>query len=320
MGTSTSVVHYIIWLLLQASFSAMAYGHSSTPTVVGSPLYFFYDCEATGLDVDNDRIIEVAAVVYTKNLPLSSTEIQELTKDGSGQFSSLCHCTRELHPEAAAKVGITLADLRHEPPLHTVLDQFFDWIENRVNEAEKLCRSRFTPVLTGHGGLDFPLLLAELQRINSTLLSEKFDALNVHFADTHSFCKKLSKSDDTLARMRGLGMEAIYKAFFPLEFYDMHRALPDAKALCKLFTDSPLSLRISELSSMIEDKDTMLKQLKLVKAGFSGTKARDLLRRGITIEQMEREYQRSPSGFHRYLRTLGINNPRPQLMLYFRTQ
>ena len=42
----------------------MAYGYLSTPTVVGSPLYFFYDCEATGLDVDNDRIIEVAAVLY----------------------------------------------------------------------------------------------------------------------------------------------------------------------------------------------------------------------------------------------------------------
>ena len=112
---------------------------SSILAIAGSPQFFFYDCEATGLDVDNDRIIEVAAVLYTKNLPLSQTEVQELTKEGSGHFTSLCHCTRELHPVAAAMVGITLADLRHEPPLHTVLDKFFDWIKNRVNVAEKLC-------------------------------------------------------------------------------------------------------------------------------------------------------------------------------------
>ena len=297
----------------------MAYGYLSTPTVVGSPLYFFYDCEATGLDVDNDRIIEVAAVLYTKNLPLSWTEVQELTKEGSGHFSSLCHCTRELHPVAAAMVGVTLADLRYEPPLHTVLDTFFDWIKNRVNVAEKLCRSQFTPVLTSHGGLDFPLLLVELQRINSVLLSTKFNALNLRFADTHSLCKKLSKLDPTLARMESLGMEAIYKAFFPFESYDKHRALPDAQALCKIFTDSPLSFRISELRSLIEDKETMLKRLKLMKAGIGGAKAQELLRLGITVEHMEREYRRSPSEFRHYLRTLGINKPRPQLMLYFMT-
>jgi len=148
-------------------------------------------------------------------------------------------------------------------------------------------------------------------------LSAKFNALNLHFADTHSFCSRLSKSDPTLARMKSLGVEAIYKAFFPSESYNKHRALPDAKALCKIFTDSPLSFRISELRSLIEDKDTRLKRLKLKKAGISRTKAQDLLRWGITVEQMEREYQRSPSEFHHYLRTLGINKPRPQLMLYF---
>ena len=127
----------------------------------------------------------------------------------------------------------------------------------------------------------------------------------------------VSKSDLTLARMESLGAQAVYKAFFPLEFYNKHRTLPDARALCKIFIDSPPSFRISELRSLIEDKDTRLKRLKLKKAGISRTKAQDLFRWGITVEHMEREYRRSPFEFHHYLRTLGINKPRPQLMLYF---
>ena len=142
-------------------------------TMKGSPLYFFYDCEATNGDIENDRIIEIAAVLYTKNLEhrLQHGKITELVCSND-HYQSLCYCTRAINPVVAPLIHLTLADLRNQPSIATVLDGFFEWIVEKVHHVEMLTHNTYTPVLVAHSGnrLDYPLLLAELDRIGKPSL------------------------------------------------------------------------------------------------------------------------------------------------------
>ena len=219
----------------------------SETNIVGSPVYFFYDCETTGLDAKEDRIIELAAVLDTLHLPPGAPHPSG--KDDS--FTSLCYCTKELNPNSAEMVGLTLADLRYEPKIPDVLEALFTWIERKVSEVQRMSRTKCTPVLVAHSGtlLDFPVLFAELERINrgpldksSSQTVRRFHSLNLNFADTFFVCKKLSQDGDLIFKgLDSLSMKAIYNHFFPRNPYEGHRALSDAKALNKVFTESPLS-------------------------------------------------------------------------------
>lgn len=307
-----------------------------------TPVYFFYDCEATACDdISEDRIIEIAAVLYTKNLPkygLSSSDIAKLDAD---HFQSLCHCTRPIKPIVEEKVGLSLADLAGKPPLHTVLEWFFTWINEKMSFVNKssISSGRHTPVLVAHSGrkLDFPILMAELERINERPLYDKhgytnvgssslvqlLDNLSLHFADTYTMCKLLrTKLGSILYEVPSLSVEALYKHFFPHEPFDAHRALPDAQILRKLFTDSPLASTVDrELTDTIEDTKTTYKkwkQIEIMKAGITFHKAGELVfMRGITLRQLEQQYRQNPWGFLVYLSTLGIRRPNQKLMDYF---
>ena len=299
-------------------------------SVQGSPLYFFYDCEATGNVVHEDKIIEIAAVLYTKNLDtqLSRGQIQELSRVDGEHFQSLCHCTKPLHPIAAQMTGLTLADLRHEPPLPTVLQKLFDWITAKVELAESFSRGKYTPVLVAHSGstFDFPLIYAELERGRYSDLERKIERMTLHFADTFAACKMLStRSDAIFTGVKGLklSVEFLYKHFFPNEPYNAHRALEDATTVCKLFTDSPLSGKLETLRDTIQNIDIVRKKWKSVELRQAGInswrKAEEIVfERHVTLSDMEWEYKRNPRGFDNYLkRNLGIKFPREEIIDYF---
>ena len=297
----------------------------SEANIVRSPVYFFYDCETTGLDEKEDRIIELAAVLDTFHLPARAAH--PLGKDDS--FTSLCYCTKELSPNSAEMVGLTLADLRYEPKLPNVLEAFFTWIERKVSEIEKQSRTKCTPVLAAHSGtrLDFPVLFAELERINrgsldmsSSQIVRRFRSLNFNFADTFFVCKKL-ENDPIFNRCKSLSVKAIYEHFFPHNPYGGHRALSDAKALNKVFTESPLSNKFDVLREMVKSTDAAYrkwKQFEMKQAGIPRKKAEDLARQHIYLQDMEKEYKLSPSSFRRYLRQTVDIYPSEQLMEYFR--
>ena len=296
----------------------------SEANIVGSPVYFFYDCETTGLDEKEDRIVELAAVLDTLHLPAGAAH--PLGKDDS--FTSLCYCTKELSPNSAKMVGLTLADLKDKPKLPNVLEAFFTWIERRVSEVERQSRTKCTPVLAAHSGtrLDFPVLFAELERINrgpldmsSFQIVRRFHSLNLNFVDTFFVCKKL-EDDPIFNRCKSLSVKAICEHFFPHNPYGGHRALSDAKALNKVFTESPLSSKFDVLREMVKSTDAAYrkwKQFEMKQVGIPRKKAEDLARQHIYLQDMEKEYKLSPGSFRHYLRQTVDIYPSDKLMEYF---
>lgn len=308
----------------------MAHNPSSEASIIGSPVYFFYDCETTGCEACEDRIIEIAAVLDTHHLPQPHTSTAHHLGSDENYFTSLCYCTKEINPDSAKVVRLTLEDLKSEPKLPAVLDEFFKWISRKVSEVERQSQLKCTPVLVAHSEnlLDFPVLLKELERINcgpldrsSCQLVRTFRTLNFNFVDTYVIVKLSVDSDPIFKGLKKLSVEAIYKHFFPHESYEGHRALEDAKALGKIFTKSPVSEKLCGSQVMVRSTDTQymkLKKFEMKSVGISKKKAEDLARKKIYLQEMEEEYKRAPGTFTDYLRCrVDIEFPSDKMMEYF---
>ncbi len=280
----------------------MAYGIEGG----GVPLYFFYDCETTGLKIGYDGIIEIAAVVYTKNLR---------RRVHHPELHSLCYTDRELTPEAKRLTGLTNRDLEGQPRLKDVLHNFFDWIRETVQEVSERERGNYVPVLAAHSGprLDFPMLFKAVERIGARnrSLQRKFDTLNLHYADTFSVFKKLQSTRMYGPQLQKLGAHDIYLAYFPPSAH-AHRALDDAKSLCKIFSEScPAAVFMEKLETYIQSKDGLdftreqICKFLQIKCGdenfFKVFEVIDLLHKDITFEDLENEYRRSERHLRRFL-------------------
>ncbi len=274
-------------------------------------LYFFYDCEATDLDVEVDRIVEVAAVIHLASLrPRVQRELRHNDK-----FSSLCYSDRELGEVPQRLTGLTRDDLRDEPPLEEVLKRFFEWMEVSIATANRLDHEEYTPVLVAHGGniLDFPMLVNEINRI--PLVKKKFHSLGLRYMDTFSVLAELKRSRKL--NVDKLAMKAVYEALF-FTPYQGHRALADAQALCKIFTEAQPANDISIFRKYIQSQEEMLvmkeqgRKFKEASIGFA--KASELLAKEITYEKMARQYQTSPHHtFKSFLRMeCQIRHPKQQ--------
>ena len=75
------------------------------------------DIETTGLDPQNDRIIEIGAVKF------SGSEIQE-------EFNSLINPGKKIPPFISQLTGITDAMVRGAPPVEEILDQLVDFVKD----------------------------------------------------------------------------------------------------------------------------------------------------------------------------------------------
>ncbi len=302
----------------------MAYGGQRNlyNSMRGSPLYFFYDCEATNFeDIENERILEVAAVLYTGNLSthISDHDMAELSAPHD-HYHSLCHCEREIHPEVIQNTQLTLAKLRDQPRPAKVLEELFDWMASKVAQVQKLADATYTPVLVAHSGniLDYPLIVTELERSGNRSLNAKFDALNLHFADTYDMCRKMKNRYHPLLRnVTKLGLSGLHAAFFPQEPFDGHRALADARELRKIITESPLQTTVdTELRETIHSVEFVREFLGLVKLGFyaNSKMTRELVEKGTrATDLLEKRQQTTRPEFRSYLRRLGITRPQGQL-------
>lgn len=259
---------------------AQAFGISCA----GEPLFFFYDCETTGLTVGYDVIIEVAAVLYTKDLQRGLAGPQE--------FASLCSCDKALSPKTKELTGLTDADLRGKPKVKDVLHRLFDWIKETVETASANGKTVYFPVLVAHSGrlLDFPMLFTAVQNNATTdpALQIKFDALNLHYGDTFSVFKHfvlVGKHKE----LKKLGLKDIHNTYFA-DSMDGHRAMKDAKTLRMIFSDAPPA---AEFMATLRDYLQTKRGIEIMKAeaqkfkisGVPTPQAIELLQKGTTYEQ-----------------------------------
>ena len=278
----------------------MAYGIEGG----GRPLYFFYDCETTGLKIGYDRIIEIAAVVYTKGVR---------HRIDRPEFQSLCYTDREISPEAIQLTGLTNRDLKGEPSLKDVLHEFFDWIQQIVRGISERERKNYVPVLAAHSGprLDFPMLFKAVEKIGDRLLQRKFESLNLHYADTFSVFKKLQPTREYGPQLEKLGAHDIYLAYFHPSA-GAHRALQDAKDLCRIFSEAPpADVFMDKLKTYIQSKKGLallreqvrnFLQIKYKDENFfKAYEAVDLVHEGIMYGDLEEEYRRSEGHLRRFL-------------------
>lgn len=283
----------------------------------GEPLFFFYDCEATGLHVGWDVIIEVAAVLYTKDLDPGLRELHE--------FSSLCRSSKVLHPEAELLTGLTKEALKNEPKVRDVLNWFFDWIKETVKKVSTLEGRAYIPVLAAHGGhmLDFPLLTTAVRKIGvkNPDLQRKFDKLNLHYADTLSVFKQPDVAEKN--KLETFRLKDIYKALLGCPL-DGHRALEDAKALHRIFSEAkPADELVTTLRNYIqskEGKEIVRQQIRRFKdAKIKVPKAVELLQKKITYEDLQTQSQKSEESFIRFLKEkCGIADPDRELVEHFK--
>lgn len=299
--------------------------YNPVDTSVNKPLYFFYDCEATGRNKQEDRIIEIGAVLCTHEINPGTARV--LMQNNQHEFSSLCYCKHPISPGAAEILTITLDDLKDAPKPKAVLEDFFDWIAELVRVAEQRDHNKYSPVLVAHSGnlLDYPLLFKTIERINSPSLNRKFEELNLHYTDSHSAIRQLARSDHFYQDLPGLGIKDLHQALLHKP-YEGHRALPDAQALLNIFTQCNVAKKIAffrELKKFIQSQEgikvTNDQIPKFLKARIKVAKAEELLMKGITYEKLEREYQRSPRDFKRFLRErCGIAKPKIELLDHFK--
>ena len=292
-------------------------------TLRGKPLYIFYDCEATGLNVETDRLIEIGAILCTENLTPKTAQI--LQQDN--QFTSLCYCTHPINPESAKVLTLTLQDLQGAPSTVEVLNRFRLWIKERVSMAEQSERTIHTPVLVAHSGnrLDYPLLFKEVElAAGSYSLKYNFRQLKLHYTDSHSAIRQLARTDRFFQDLPGLGVKDLHLSLVGRP-YDGHRALPDAQALYDIFTKSSKQRSLfGEIYKFIKSKEGVemtIEQIpKFLNARIKPAKAEELLLKGITYDDILQQYKRRPHKFESYLkRTCGITKPKMELLDHFKS-
>ena len=137
-------------------------------------------------------------------------------------------------------------------PLETVsqaecLESFVDFIA-----ASKIRNDCAKVILAGHNSSSFdtPVLLRTLLHYSPQLIP-KMKELNVHFADSLAFIRKLIKEKcQALQTEDGsfvkTNQAAVYKVLFKTDFPG-HDALEDVKALSKILFDSPLGASACEI-------------------------------------------------------------------------
>ena len=114
---------------------------SSTISLDGKHLLFFYDCETTGWSHHNDHIIEIASsVMVPDNVSVSTTEFSYLCRTSRhiaaiGIYQYTRYMYNPIYPPVSKKCGITAQILFGQPSFSIVFHEFLEWIKQCVQEA-----------------------------------------------------------------------------------------------------------------------------------------------------------------------------------------
>ncbi|MBD90921.1 MAG: DNA polymerase III subunit epsilon [Deltaproteobacteria bacterium] len=142
------------------------------------------DVETTGLDPENDRVIEIAV-------------IQMVRGEETGRFASLVHPGREVPAEVTNITGITNEDLSDAPPFETIAQELHAALEGRAFVAYNL-------------GFDRAFVAAEFERCQIEWATQTpIDPL-VFARELHK--KAGSKRLGAVAERLGISLENAHRA------------------------------------------------------------------------------------------------------------
>lgn len=195
-------------------------------TLLNKARFVCLDCEFTGLDQENDRIIEVAAVRFTfeKNL----AEFDELVKPD-------CPISKE----ALEVHHISEKMVANKPPIGAILSSFLDFIGNDL--------------IVGHAvGFDLEMLLRAAERANIVC------KLKSHpFIDTLRLARAYGDSPNN-------SLERLAKHFnIPTD--PAHRALNDVKMNIEVFKHLVVRFKTVEQVQEMLSKPIKMKYMPLGK-------------------------------------------------------
>lgn len=158
--------------------------------------YVVLDVETTGLDFNNDRIIELSAIKYKND--------KEIEK-----FSQLINPQMKISKTITRITGITNEDLMNMPTINDVLPNFITFINDYTLVAH-------------NASFDYKMISAECIRCNLNIISNRI-------CDTLT----LSKKYYTNSEVNNYKLET-FKNYFQLD-YQSHRALSDCYTCAYLY-------------------------------------------------------------------------------------
>jgi DNA polymerase-3 subunit epsilon len=159
------------------------------------------DTETTGLDAANgDRVIELGCIEIVNRIPTGR------------EFHRYLNPGRDIHPEAVAVHGLTLAFLQDKPRFQDVADEFFAFIGD-------------APLVMHNASFDLGFINAELERLARPVLSLE------RVVDTLALARRRHpagpNSLDALCKRYGIDASA----------RDKHGALVDSLLLARVYVE-----------------------------------------------------------------------------------
>ena len=165
------------------------------------------DCESTGLDPENDRMIEVAAVIFTFDNIIDT-------------FETLINPERPIPRESQEIHNISEQMVHNKPKFAEILPSLLKFIDNHI--------------IVGHGiGFDISLIANEVRRTNKCCSIE-----NSTFIDTLRLARLYGDSPlNSLDKLR---------QHFNLQYEGAHRAMNDVIVNIEVFKKLSTSFKTTE--------------------------------------------------------------------------
>lgn len=155
----------------------------------------FVDLETTGVDLKNDRIVEICAIKYRKD----KTKIS---------IHKYFNPNRDVSPKAEEIHGLSNESLKDYPTFQDSSQELFDFFNG--------CDIGGYNILL----FDIPILFEEFSRSNKYL-----NLFNINIIDSYNLMNKIETRK----------LNDIYKRFFGKDIEDAHSAVADVEATISVF-------------------------------------------------------------------------------------
>ena len=189
-------------------------------------VFICLDCEATGLDIDKDRIIELAAIRFNFQKNLDS-------------FETLINPQTEISLSSQAIHNITTEMVRNQPTIDLILPKFFEFIDNFI--------------IVGHGiEFDINILFQEARRHSISCSLH-----NCRYIDTLRLARLYGESPTN-------SLENLRK-HFNIQPEGAHRAMNDVIVNIEVFKHLSLEFKTTEALLTRLKKPIILKAMPLGK-------------------------------------------------------